>query len=147
MAPHTNILVTRPAGQAQELCTAVAAKGFTVHHLPMLQVLPLAKLGPEQQRQVQDLDNYQHLIFVSANAVRYGMDCIESCTGPSFLLVWTGMPWETATARLLLPFGVEAHTPALRNDQRGPAGTAPAAAARAGTCIDCQGRGRASASG
>ena len=110
MAPHTNILVTRPAGQAQQLCAAVAAKGFTVHHLPMLQVVPLAKLAPEQQRQVQDLDNYQHLIFVSANAVRYGMDCIESC----WPQLPVGLNWYAVgdgTARLLLPFGVEAHTP------------------------------------
>ena len=118
MAPHTNILVTRPAGQAQELCTAVAAKGFTVHHLPMLQVLPLAKLGPEQQQQVQDLDNYQHLIFVSANAVRYGMDCIESC----WPQLPVGLDWYAvgdSTARLLLPFGVEAHTPASAMNSEG----------------------------
>ena len=110
MAPHTNILITRPAGQAQELCAAVTAKGFTAHCLPMLQVLPLAKLAPEQQRQVQHLDNYQHLIFVSANAVRYGMECIESCC-PQLPV---GLDWYAVgdgTARLLLPFGVEAHTP------------------------------------
>jgi len=110
MATHTNILVTRPAGQAEALCEAIVAKGLTAHCLPMLQVLPLSHLGPRQQQQVRDLDSYQHLIFVSANAVRYGMDCIESCwsqlpVGPQWYAVGEG------TARLLLPFGVEANTP------------------------------------
>ena len=110
MAPHTNILVTRPAGQAQALCAAITAKGYSVHCLPMLQVLPLAKLAPRQQQYVMDLDNYQHLIFVSANAVRFGMECIGSYwpqlpVGPNWYAVGDG------TARLLLPFGVEAYTP------------------------------------
>jgi uroporphyrinogen-III synthase len=110
MATRTNILVTRPAGQAEALCAAIVSKGFTAHCLPMLQVLPLSNLAPRQQQQVRDLDSYQHVIFVSANAVRYGMGCIESH--------WPQLPADLhwfavgeGTARLLLPFGVEAHTP------------------------------------
>ncbi len=60
MVQNTNILVTRPAGQAAELCAAVVAKGFTAHSLPMLQVFPLAELTPQQCAQVQDLDHYHH---------------------------------------------------------------------------------------
>jgi uroporphyrinogen-III synthase len=118
MAQHTNILITRPAGQAQELCAAVAAKGFTAHCLPMLQVLPLPELAPVQRAQVQDLDHYQHLIFVSGNAVRYGMAWIESC----WPQLPVGLDWYAvgdATARLLLPFGIEAHTPGAAMSSEG----------------------------
>ena len=52
----TAVLVTRPPGQAQELCAAVADAGFTVHSLPMLQLLPLAEPAPSLRQLVQDLD-------------------------------------------------------------------------------------------
>lgn len=110
MARSINILVTRPAGQAEELCTAVRAMGLAVHCLPMLQILPLEKLAPEQRNQVLTLDHYQHVIFVSANAVRYGMACIESC----WPQLPVGLEWYAVgagTARLLSAFGVSAHTP------------------------------------
>ena len=110
MAVTINILVTRPAGQAQDLCAAVRAMGLTVHCLPMLQVLPLAELAPEQRQQVLDLDQYQHLIFISANAVQHGMACIESC----WPQLPVGLHWYavgSGTARLLSSYGVSVHTP------------------------------------
>ena len=106
----TAVLVTRPPGQAQELCAAVAAAGFTAHSLPMLQLLPLAEPAPAQRQLVQDLDRFQHIIFVSGNAVRFGMAWLES-HWPQLPL---GLQWYAvgdATAALLLPFGIEAHTP------------------------------------
>jgi uroporphyrinogen-III synthase len=102
--------VTRPEGQAQALCAAVAAAGFSAHNLPMLQLLPIAGPAPAQRRLVQELDQFQHIIFVSGNAVRFGMAWIGAC--------WPRLPpdlhWYAvgdATARLLLPFGIEAQTP------------------------------------
>jgi len=76
----------------------------------MLQVLPLAKLAPEQRQQVMDLDQYQHLIFISGNAVQHGMACIESC----WPQLPVGLDWYavgSGTARLLAAYGVNAHTP------------------------------------
>jgi uroporphyrinogen-III synthase len=59
---------------------------------------------------VQDLDLYQHVIFISGNAVRFGMALVEDC--------WPQLPVElnwyaigAATAALLEPYGVEALTP------------------------------------
>lgn len=111
MVPATgSVLVTRPQGQAEELCAAVAAAGFKVHRQPMLQLLPLPEPAGSQRQVVQDLDHFQHIIFISANAVRYGMDWIES--------YWpqlpVGLSWYAigdASARLLLRFGITAHTP------------------------------------
>lgn len=104
------VLVTRPPGQAQELCDAVADEGFAVHSLPMLQLEPVHELAPSQRQLVLDLDRFRHIIFVSGNAVRFGMAWIES--------YWpqlpVGLEWYAvgdATARLLLPFGIRAHTP------------------------------------
>ena len=138
----TAVLVTRPPGQAQELCAAVAAAGFTAHSLPMLQLLPLAEPAPAQRQLVLDLDRFQHIIFVSGNAVRFGMAWIES--------YWpqlpVGLQWYAvgdATAALLLPFGIEAHTPGRRHDQRGLAGTAAVAGFDGPARADGQGRGRA----
>jgi uroporphyrinogen-III synthase len=106
----TAVLVTRPPEQAQALCAAVAAAGFTVYSLPMLQLVPLAEPAPAQCRLVQDLDHFQHIIFVSGNAVRFGMAWIES----RWPQLPVGLEWYAvgdATARLLLPFGIEAHSP------------------------------------
>lgn len=110
MTPRSNVLVTRPQGQAQALCAAVAAQGAAAHCLPMLQLLPLAKPAPAQRQQLLDLDHYQHIVFVSGNAVRYGMAWIES--------FWpqlpVGLAWYAVgdgTARLLTPYGINACTP------------------------------------
>lgn len=110
MTHHTSVLVTRPAGQADELCAAIAAAGFNVQNLPMLRVLPLTELAPAQRQQLLDLDQYQHIVFISGNAVRHGMAWIESC----WPQLPVGLDWYAVgerTARLLLPFGVDAQTP------------------------------------
>lgn len=105
-----SVLVTRPRGQAAELCGALAAAGFSVHSLPMLRLLPLPELAPAARQQVLDLDQFQHIIFVSGNAVRHGMGWIES--------FWpqlpVGLSWYAvgdSTARLLESFGPVVFTP------------------------------------
>ena len=113
-----SVLVTRPRGQAGELCAGVAQAGFTVHSLPMLQLLPVAELAPPQLRLVQDLDQFQHIIFVSGNAVRFGMAWIEAC----WPVLPMGLEWYAvgdATARLLLAFGIRAHTPGTEMSSEG----------------------------
>ncbi len=110
MAPEGSVLVTRPEGQAGDLSAAVAAAGFSVHCLPMLQLVPLPELAAARRQQVLDLDHYQHIIFVSGNAVRWGMPWFES--------LWPQLPvglyWYAvgaATARQLSAFGVRVQTP------------------------------------
>jgi uroporphyrinogen-III synthase len=105
-----DILVTRPAGQAADLCAGVAAAGHTAHHLPLLEVQPLARPSATQRQQLLDLDLYQHIIFVSGNAVRWGMQWIES--------FWPQLPvginWYAVgegTARQLAEFGIAALVP------------------------------------
>lgn len=105
-----SVLVTRPAGQGDALCAALERAGFTAYSLPLLRLLPLPTLAPAQQQLVADLDLFQHIIFVSTNAVKYGMSWIES----RWPQLPVGLSWYAvgeATARELLHFGITARTP------------------------------------
>ncbi len=110
MAELPAVLVTRPEGQAEALCTALAAAGFPAHHLPLLALAPLPELSPTQRRLVQDLGRFAHVIFISGNAVRFGLEWIRD--------FWPELPaapkWYAvgaATARLLAQHGVEVLQP------------------------------------
>lgn len=110
MASKPGVLVTRPAGQAADLSAAVAATGYPVHCLPLLELHGLPELPPLQRALVLELDRYQHIIFISGNAVRFGMSVIED--------YWpqlpVGLSWYAigeSTARMLREYGVEAITP------------------------------------
>ena len=108
-APVT-VLVTRPAGQAQGLCQSLVAAGYRAHSQPLLELQPLPEPDPLQRAIVLDLDQYQHIIFVSGNAVHYGMASIED--------YWPQLPvgvcWYAigdVTASRLEHYGVTAITP------------------------------------
>jgi len=104
------VLVTRPAGQADALCAAVEAAGYTAHSQPLLELQALSELPPSQRQLLLDLDRYQHVIFISGNAVHFGMACIEDY----WPQVPVGLTWYAigdATAALLHGFGIEAVTP------------------------------------
>lgn len=70
------VLVTRPAGQAGRLCEELAAAGYRPVHQPLLAVSPVRPLDAAQRRFVEALDSYAHCLFVSANAARFGLDCV-----------------------------------------------------------------------
>ncbi len=105
------VLVTRPEGEAADkLCAAVKAAGFQVYSQPLLELHSLPSLPPERRSMVLDLDRYQHVIFISANAVRFGMALIDE--------LWPQLPeglnWYAigaATAAGLERFGVAPLTP------------------------------------
>lgn len=108
--PMGKVLVTRPAGQAQGLCQLLHDAGYGVVHQPLLRLEALPELSAVQRQQLLDLDTYQHLIFVSANAVRYGMERIAD--------YWPQLPvglnWYAvgaATASLLRDFGIPVTAP------------------------------------
>ena len=68
------VLVTRPAGEAADaLCAALGAAGYEAFSLPLLELSALPEPTPVQRHMLQDLAHYQHIIFVSSNAVRFGM--------------------------------------------------------------------------
>jgi uroporphyrinogen-III synthase len=76
MAPKPAVLITRPAGQTQALCAGLKSLGFLAHSQPMLELVPLNVLGSAQAECLANLDQYQHVIFISGNAVNFGMKWI-----------------------------------------------------------------------
>lgn len=70
-------LITRPEGQAEPLIAGLAARGLNSLHLPMLTLQPLDPLPARERQRVLDLDRYQHLIFISSNAARFGLAAID----------------------------------------------------------------------
>jgi len=105
------VLVTRPAGQsADTLCATIKAAGYEVYSQPLLELTALPQLSAVQRQLVLNLDLYQHVIFISANAVRFGMALIED--------YWpqlpAGLSWYAigaATADVLEHHGIAAITP------------------------------------
>jgi uroporphyrinogen-III synthase len=110
MVAEAGVLVTRPEGQAEALLALLRAAGYRPVHQPLLTLEPVSALAPAQGQYLQDLDRFQHVIFISANAVRFGMACIEN--------FWPQLPvgihWYAigeATAALLVEHGVTPITP------------------------------------
>lgn len=98
-AAHLTLWLTRPEGTADELTQACAEHGIGVVQLPLMDIVPFDDAGAAA-RMVMNLDQYSHVIFISANAVRYGMALIEQ--------YWPQLPvgvqWlaiGTATAKAL----------------------------------------------
>lgn len=77
------ILVTRPAAQAEHLCELIAARGGRAVRFPVLEIVPVANTDAVQTALAR-LTDYDLVIFVSANAVRYCFNLIESD--------WPGVP-------------------------------------------------------
>lgn len=72
------VLVTRPEGQASGLLASLRERGFATLHLPMLAIEALEPLPAAQRQRLRELDRYRHLIFISANAVRFGLALIDA---------------------------------------------------------------------
>ena len=105
-----SVLVTRPAGQACALCDALRGAGYAAYSQPLLELQAVPQLSPPQRQLLLGLDSYQHIIFISGNAVSFGMPCIEN--------YWPQLPvavnWYAigqATADSLKKFGIQAITP------------------------------------
>ena len=104
------ILVTRPEGQAEKLGQLLREAGFAPVSCPMMVIEAFPVPNPEQVALIRELDQVQHLIFVSANAVRCAMDWIAPVWPalPDSLSVYAVGP---ASAELLGEYGVKASFP------------------------------------
>lgn len=70
-----SVLITRPQGQGQALADKLNALGFTTLLFPTLVIEP-KQLTPVEQRFVEGLDLYSHIICVSANAAKMGIELL-----------------------------------------------------------------------
>src|SRR5210317_2228042 len=66
------VLVTRPRTQATELVDAIEAQGGTAYCLPVIDIAPLDEL--DVRAAAKALDKPDFVIFVSRNAVEYGIE-------------------------------------------------------------------------
>lgn len=105
------VLVTRPAGEAADgLGAAVEAAGYEVYYQPLLTLHGLPEMNARQRQGVLGLDLYQHVIFISGNAVRFGMTVMEDYW-PQLPVGLTWYAIGAATAALLESHGIVAVTP------------------------------------
>lgn len=77
------ILITRPAGRADDLCAAIAARGGVAVHIPLLGVAALdphtdAAVSATTTAQIAALAQYRRVIAISVNAVHYGAQWIAA---------------------------------------------------------------------
>lgn len=70
-----NIVVTRPRDQATGLTRRITELGGNVILFPLLEIAPAADVS-ELNNLKQHLSSFDLLIFISPNAVRYGMDAL-----------------------------------------------------------------------
>ncbi len=82
-APQTlenmSVLITRPEHQQASLSQSIESRGGRVASLPLLKIEPLTDKKREQKTRtlIQNLDQYQWLIFVSSNAARLGAQLVD----------------------------------------------------------------------
>lgn len=72
----TGVLVTRPAHQADPLCDRITEAGGQPVRFPLLKILDNSNSPPVRQ-QLQRLADYQIAIFVSPNAVQFGLAAVN----------------------------------------------------------------------
>lgn len=85
------VLVTRPAHQAEHLCQLIEAQGGSVFRFPLLSIA--APSDPQAlDAIVSRLAQFEIAIFISPNAVEFGMQAIESRGGlpPSIKIAAVG---------------------------------------------------------
>lgn len=109
-----DIIVTRPREQAAGLMRRLQALGATAHLLPLLEILPAADQAALQAF-AQQVAAYQLLIFISPNAVRYGMAALRQIP-PGVRVAAVGQ----GSAQALRALGVtDIIVPAERQDSEG----------------------------
>jgi uroporphyrinogen-III synthase len=97
------VLVTRPQDQADELCALIEAAGGRALRWPLLEIAPVE--NPERAgRLLNQPEGWDWVIFVSANAVRYGLSLAARSGAPPG---WRRVAAVgEATARALVQAGI-----------------------------------------
>lgn len=74
------VLVTRPANQADNWCARLESLGAITLKRPLMQIAGIdgqSPLGVKADNIIRCLDSYQHAVFVSQNAVDFGLQAIR----------------------------------------------------------------------
>src|SRR5690606_10257275 len=101
--------LTRPAGQNAPVKTALQAQGARALCLPLLGIEALSPT-PQMLEPIQQLDRYSLVFYVSANAVRFGLDLIDDWW-PQYPQGITNLAVGSGTAAALAARGLQACYP------------------------------------
>ena len=81
-----SVLLTRAGGNNTKFATALDEISLKLLHRPVLQIEPV-EIGARSLENIENLDLYDHIIFISTNSVFYGLGpLMDSCllyTSPS----------------------------------------------------------------
>lgn len=112
------VLVARPRGQGENLCSRLRAVGAVGLLIPAIEVYPLP-VDLELRRVAHSLSTYDAVLFVSVNAVEWGMTWLSGLAAvlpPRVLIGAVGQ----STAQALLSRGVAVTAlPQVRYDSEG----------------------------
>ncbi|MSQ18165.1 MAG: uroporphyrinogen-III synthase [Betaproteobacteria bacterium] len=109
------ILVTRPRAQAGELAVAIVAHGGDPVLFPTIAIDPIADPAPAQSLFAR-LGEFDHAIFVSANAVQFGLSLASAPWPDRVSAIAVGPATAQALARASIP---RVLTPVVRFDSEG----------------------------
>ena len=95
-----NVLVTRPVLQQQSLGEAIKSLGGKAIHFPLIDIVQLTRAEDIKylENKIRAIDDYQVLIFVSANAARFSKEWFTNC-GVKIPEIITVIAIGPATAR------------------------------------------------
>ena len=101
-----SVLITRPEGQGQSLGEAISKLGGRPVFFPLLRITPVEdeKSLAQVRQRIQHLDSYDMAIFISSNAVKFGLEWIDQYWPqfPQGLKVFAIGPVTAATLKLAL---------------------------------------------
>ena len=103
------VLVTRPQHQADNLCAQLEQLGAEPIRFPTLAIQAVDESDPGLKQYFLNLDQYQAVIFISANAARLGYDWIDRYW-PQLPIKVNWLAVGSATARTLLQLGLQSET-------------------------------------
>jgi uroporphyrinogen-III synthase len=110
------VLITRPEGQSDELLAMIEEAGGIACHFPVMQITALDVEEDSERLQrsrqtVLNLDQYRHIIVISANAAKFGLELIDQYWPQLPLdLHWYAIGQATATALQKSQIAVEGST-------------------------------------
>ncbi len=97
------VAITRPSDQAKKLTSLIEAAGGHVILFPLIEIVGLSDYS-QFERIVAHIAEYDWIIFISSNAVQYGMPRLLKHTFPSHLRFAAIGP---VTAKELQEFGIQ----------------------------------------
>ena len=76
MCSGRKILVTRPAHQSENMCRLIEQQGWQAIRFAVLEI-QARDLSALDSQHIQEIEQYQHVIFVSVNAINFALPLIS----------------------------------------------------------------------